>query len=139
MARRPGSTAPSAWRQGSFFFPSPLVGEGGSRRLTGEGFRPIDRKRPLTQLNVKLLPVMPSPTRGEGTIINAAIRWIRKTRKKVRKETKWLWETRHEWECSCGFDKTGLSQDRMAGTRYRGRAAARRRHRPEVAGSAEGL
>src|SRR6185437_6768678 len=48
-------------------------------------------------------------------------------------------ETQYEWECGRGDFKTGLSQDRMAGARYRGRAAARRRDRAEVADSAEGL
>src|ERR1035437_5245783 len=47
-----------------------------------------------------------------------------------------LWEKRHEWECSRGADQTSLSQDRMAGAPYRGRAAGRRRHCPEVADSA---
>src|ERR1700674_4797858 len=51
----------------------------------------------------------PSPTRREGATT------------KVRKETTGLWETRHEWECSRGFDKTGLSQDRMAAPRHRDR------------------
>jgi hypothetical protein len=45
---------------------------------TGEGLRSIDRKRPLTQAIMKLLPVMPSPTRGEGATT------------KVRKETRAL-------------------------------------------------
>src|SRR6202011_3673076 len=48
-------------------------------------------------------------------------------------------ETQYEWERSCGADKAGLSQDRMAGARHRGRAATRRRHRPEVADSVAGL
>jgi hypothetical protein len=59
----------------SCLFPSPLVGEGGSNERsefeTGEGLRPIDGKRPLTQLNAWLTSVMPSPTRGEGAAISA--------------------------------------------------------------------
>src|SRR5258708_18221643 len=48
-------------------------------------------------------------------------------------------ETQYEWECGRGFDKAGLSQNPLAGARYRGRAAAGRRHRPEVADSSQGL
>src|SRR3974390_454306 len=49
-------------------------------------------------------------------------------------------ETQYEWECGRrGSDQAGLSQDRMAEPRYRGRAAARRRHRAEVANSPAGL
>ena len=33
-------------------------------------------------------------------------------------------ETQYEWECGRGSDQAGLSQDRMAEARYRGRAAA---------------
>jgi hypothetical protein len=72
------------------------VGEGGSNQPTGrrkappddklsefetgEGLRPIDRKRPLTQPNARRMQVMPSPTRGEGAATNAAIcRMIRST------------------------------------------------------------
>src|SRR3981189_3997763 len=46
---------------------------------------------------------------------------------KVRKETMGFWETRHERECSRGADQTGLSQDRMAGARYRRGTPVRRR------------
>jgi hypothetical protein len=34
--------------------------------VRGEGLRSIDGAIPLTQPNVRLTPVMPSPTRGEG-------------------------------------------------------------------------
>src|SRR3979411_1149385 len=63
----------------------------------------------------------------------------KRVRKRPQRKSKRVRETRHEWECSRGFDKAGLSQDRMAGARYRGRAAVRWRHRFEVADSAEAL
>src|SRR5258708_12564321 len=59
-------------------------------------------------------------------------------RLRIRKGPKFR-ETQYEWECGRGFDKAGLSQNPLAGARYRGRAAAGRRHRPEVADSSQGL
>src|ERR1700730_11294318 len=60
---------------GAGAFPSPLAGEGGSRRLPDEGFYPraiCPLSQPLTPLNLWLACVMPSPARGEGIATGTA-------------------------------------------------------------------
>jgi hypothetical protein len=51
------------------FFPSPLVGEGGSNERsefeTGEGFRSIDRKRPLIRHGLRPRHLLPQGEKEE--------------------------------------------------------------------------
>src|SRR6202045_2351881 len=63
------------WGHKQCLFPSPLAGEGGSRRLPDEGFYPraiCPLSQPLTPLNLWLALVMPSPARGEGVATGTA-------------------------------------------------------------------
>src|ERR1700721_1072158 len=134
-AKPSASTAPSAWRRAESerFFPSPLVGEGGSRRLRVIGARPPHPAQ--CELNARDALSHKGSGRNDRRGRDLIALSISGDKNKIEptpkdpQRTEEFRETQYEWQCGRGDNQTGLSQDRMAGTRYRGRAAGRRGHR----------